>query len=143
MRKLKNPIESTALAGGKLRYRKLKREIVLVNRPDYKMDQPVGKQKVVQQKFRQAAHYNPEPQRPEDNKEHEENKITSPALGNPPSGYLESSTPSPSTPLKISPSLLILSIALKIVNCFSDKPFFTSSQCSGMETVAPGFGRSE
>jgi hypothetical protein len=57
MRKLKNPIESTALAGGKLRYRKLKREIVLVNRPDYKMDQPVGKQKVVQQKFRQAAHY--------------------------------------------------------------------------------------
>ena len=50
------------------------------------------------------------------------------------------SIPFVKTPLKISPSLLILSIAFLIVKSFILSPFFTSSQCNGMETVAPGFG---
>lgn len=49
----------------------------------------------------------------------------------------------PSTGLKMSPSLLIRSMAFLSVNCFIFSPFFTSSQCRGMETVAPGLGRTE
>src|SRR5262245_24423933 len=51
--------------------------------------------------------------------------------------------PFPITGLKISPSRLMRATAFSMVKSFICKPFFTSSQCSGMETVAPGLGRKE
>src|SRR6186713_2187362 len=53
------------------------------------------------------------------------------------------SIPFPRTGLKISTSLLILSIAFSIVKSFMARPFFTSSQYNGIETVAPGLGLNE
>lgn len=54
-----------------------------------------------------------------------------------------SSMPFPRTGIKISPTSLTRSTALKIVKSFIFSPFFTSSQCNGMDTVAPGLGRNE
>ncbi len=51
--------------------------------------------------------------------------------------------PLPSTGLKISPTSFILAMALWMVKSFIFNTFFTSSHYSGIDTVAPGFGRSE
>ena len=56
---------------------------------------------------------------------------------------LERLIPLPKTPLKISPSFFSLSKILKMVKSFILNPGLTSSQCSGVDTVAPGFGRNE
>lgn len=43
----------------------------------------------------------------------------------------------------MSPVSLTLEKALEIVKSFISNPFFTSSQCKGIETVVPGLGRKE
>ena len=51
--------------------------------------------------------------------------------------------PLPKTPLNKSPSDFSLAGILRRLKSVSFNPFFTSSQCNGAETVAPGFGRNE
>src|ERR1700749_960503 len=51
--------------------------------------------------------------------------------------------PFPNTGLKISPSLLIRCIALKIVKSVVLSPFLISSQYKGIDTGAPGLGLTE
>src|SRR5581483_2747971 len=53
------------------------------------------------------------------------------------------SIPFPSTGLKISPISFSLSNIFLMVKCSGFSPFFSSSQCRGVETVAPGRGRIE
>src|SRR5687768_11394453 len=53
------------------------------------------------------------------------------------------SIPFPSTFLKRSPSRAMRAGAFCIVKSFICNPFFTSSQCRGIETVAPGLGLNE
>lgn len=53
------------------------------------------------------------------------------------------SIPLPNTPLKRSPVSFTLSIAFFIVKSDIFNPFFTSSQCNGIETVAPCLGLNE
>src|SRR5262245_53674626 len=49
----------------------------------------------------------------------------------------------PRTPLKRSPVSRNRGTAFEILKLVIFRPFFTSSQCNGIETGAPGLGRSE
>jgi hypothetical protein len=57
MRKVKNPTDSSAFLGQKMIFKKMKRQVLVTNRPDYEVDGATGKQEEVQRKFRKAVHY--------------------------------------------------------------------------------------